>query len=75
MCVPIRFPIAPHFYPIMVCPKFNSHVYKLKRWAIMSVFVFYFATGGPKRCFYWGSAQCSEEIGDGPINMAPSKRN
>jgi len=39
MCIPIRFLIAPHFYPIMVCPRFNSHVYKLKRWVIMSEFV------------------------------------
>jgi hypothetical protein len=30
---------------------------------------FYFVTGGPKRCFYWGVPPCSQKIGDGPINI------
>jgi hypothetical protein len=34
----------------MVCPKFNSHAYKLKRWA--SVFVTILWLGSPKRCLY-----------------------
>jgi hypothetical protein len=38
----------------MVCPKFNSHVYKLKRWPIGKHICFYFTTWGPKRHFYWG---------------------
>jgi len=38
----------------MVCPKLNSHVYKLKRWAIREHVCLYFATWGPTRCFYWG---------------------
>ncbi len=39
----------------MVCPKFNSHVYKPKRWTPGECCCFYFAKlGGPKRCFYWG---------------------
>jgi hypothetical protein len=48
------FPIAFHFYPHTVCPKFNSHVYKLKRQAIGEHNYFYFVTRGWKRCFYWG---------------------
>jgi hypothetical protein len=52
-------------------PKFNSPVYKLKRWNPWVQICFNFATGGPKRCFYWGHAQCSKKIADGPINMAP----
>ncbi len=31
---PNMFPIAPQFLLHMVCPKFNSHVYKLKRYTI-----------------------------------------
>jgi hypothetical protein len=54
----------------MVCPKFNSHVYKLKRWAIF----LYIATGCPKRCFYWGVPSVPKKNGDGPMNMAPSKK-
>ncbi len=38
----------------MVCPKFNSHVYKLKRYTVGKYICFYFATGDPKRCFHWG---------------------
>ncbi len=33
----------------IVCPKFNSHVYKLKRWAMGEYFCFYFCNWGPKR--------------------------
>jgi len=58
----------------MVCPKFNSHAYKLKRWAIWSTFFYIFATGCPKRCFYWGVPNAPKKLGDGPINMAPSKK-
>ncbi len=32
----------------IICPKFNSHVYKLKRWAMGEYFCFYFAIGVPK---------------------------
>jgi len=59
----------------MVCPKFNSHVYKLKRWALGSTFYFIFANGGPNRCFYWGVPKFSKNFVDGPIDMAPSKEN
>jgi hypothetical protein len=57
----------------MVCPKFNSPVYKLKTWNSGVQICLYFATGGPKRWLYWGHAQCSKKIADGPINMAPLK--
>jgi len=36
---------------------------------------FYFATGGSKRCFRWGSAQCfQKQFADGPMNMALKKK-
>jgi hypothetical protein len=54
----------------MVCPKFNSHVYKCKMWVKGST---HFAIGCPKRCFYLGVP--SKDIGDGPINMAPFWKN
>jgi len=28
----------------------------------------------PKRCFYWGVPNAPKKLGDGPINMAPSKK-
>jgi hypothetical protein len=37
----------------IICPTFNSHVYKLKRLAIGENICLYFVTWGPKRCFYW----------------------
>jgi hypothetical protein len=37
----------------IICPKFNSHAYKLKRLAIGENICLYFVTWGPKRCFYW----------------------
>ncbi len=57
----------------MVCPKFNAHVYKLKRWAIDKCLCFYFPTKD-KEAFLFGNAQCSKKIDDGPINMGPSKK-
>ncbi len=35
---------------------------------------FYFATGNPKRLFYWGLPNVPKTIGDGPINMAPFRK-
>jgi hypothetical protein len=55
----------------MVCPKFNSHVYKLKRWKPWEHISLYFATGVQTGASIWGHAQCSKKIADGPINMAP----
>jgi len=80
-CVPIMIPKhfqVPKYVPqdvpnstwvlsLMVCTKFNSPVYKLKS---RGACYFYFASGGPKRCFYWGHARFSQKIADGPINMA-----
>ncbi len=54
--------------------KFNSHVYKLQRWNSRVHICFYFATWGPKMCFYWGHAQCFKKNAGGPINMAPFKK-
>jgi len=39
---------------LMVCPKFNNHVNKVKRWAIGEHYCFYFAT---KEVLLFGSAQ------------------
>jgi len=70
---PKAFPIAPQFYH-MVCPKFNPHVYKLKSLAIGEYICLNFAIESPKRCFHWGSDQCSKVFVDGPMNMALSKK-
>ncbi len=51
--VPQDVPNSTLNLPCMVCSKFNSHVYKLKRWATWEHIYFYFATWSWKRCFYW----------------------
>jgi hypothetical protein len=59
--VPQSVPNITSAWSLMVCPKFNSHVYKLKRWGSLKGgdhrekkhVCFYFATWGPQRCFYW----------------------
>jgi hypothetical protein len=61
-CVPECVPQdVPNSTWVLIGPKFNSHVYKLKRWNLGKHICFYFAIGGPKRCFYWGHAQCSQK--------------
>jgi hypothetical protein len=45
---PKVFAIAPWFYFIWFSPKFNSHVYNLKRWARGEYIFLYFATGVQK---------------------------
>jgi hypothetical protein len=68
------FPKAPQFYPIWFCWKFNSHVYKLKMWAQWSTFVSVFSKQGSYEMLLLRRVpQWSKKIGDGPINMAPSK--
>jgi hypothetical protein len=66
--VPNMFPagspssqVVPEFIPYstsilshMVCPKFNPHVYKLKRSAIGEYICLNFEIGSPKKCFHWG---------------------
>jgi hypothetical protein len=77
MCSPDVFPQdvpnSTWFLSHIVCPKCNSPLNNLKRWSAGVHIWLYFATGGPKSCFYWGHAQCSKIIVDGPINMAPLK--
>jgi hypothetical protein len=58
----------------MVYPKLNTHVYKLKRYALDEYICFYFATGGPKRCFHLGVLNVPKTIAHGPMNMALSKK-
>jgi hypothetical protein len=56
---PKMFPIAPQFYPIRDAQSsthLNINYYPGVR------ICFCFATWGPKRCFYWGHAQCSQKI-------------
>ncbi len=48
--VPQDIPIAPQFYPIWFCTKFNSRPYKLERLAIGEHICFYDATWGLERC-------------------------
>jgi hypothetical protein len=43
--VPQDIPYSTSDLSHTVCPKFNSHVYKLKRWAIIDHICFYYATG------------------------------
>jgi len=49
---PKLFPIAPLFYCMIFCSNFNSHVYKLKRWAIGSTFVSIFQLGVQRGAFW-----------------------
>jgi len=72
-CIPRDVPNRAWVLSNMVCSKFNSLVYKLKRWNPRVHIYFYFATGGPKKCFYGGHVQCSKKIANMPINMAPLK--
>jgi hypothetical protein len=68
------FPIAPQIYPIWFAQKFNSHVYKLKRWAEGKYISFYFATG-IQRCASIGECPIvPKNFVDRPINMALSKQ-
>jgi hypothetical protein len=61
-CIPRDVPNSAWVLSNMVCSKFNSLVYKLKRWNPRVHIYFYFATGGPKKCFYGWHAQCSKKI-------------
>ncbi len=49
---PKVFSIAPWFYSIWFSPKFNSHVYNLKRWAGGEYIFLYLATGVPFAYLY-----------------------
>ncbi len=73
-CIPKDVPNSTWVLFHMVCPNFNSLVYKLKRSNPKVHICFCFATQGPKSCFYWGHAQSSKIIADGPINMALLKK-
>ncbi len=67
--VPQNFPNGASVLSHMVCPKFNPHVCKLKRWSIESTFVS-ICNSRSKEVLLWGSVQCSQYIGDGPMNVA-----
>jgi hypothetical protein len=53
----------------MICPKFDSHVYKLKKMGQREAHLFLFCNRDPKRCFYWGGPNVPKTIGDVPINV------
>jgi hypothetical protein len=46
----------------MVCGKFNSHVYKLKRWVVNEHIFFDFTIWGQKRCLYWGITSVPKKL-------------
>jgi hypothetical protein len=55
-CVPQHDPNSTWVLTHMVCPKFNSHVYKLKTWNLVWKHIcFYFAVGGSMKCFSIGA--------------------
>jgi hypothetical protein len=61
----------------MICPKFNSHIYKLKKGRLSGEHIcFYFATGVQRGASIEGSSKpkVPKKIGDGPIQEAPSQR-
>jgi len=60
---PTTFPIAPQLYPIWFAQSPTLMYTNWKSWAIGEHIYFYFATCGPKRCFYLGrSAQCLKKV-------------
>jgi len=67
--VPQDVPNFTSDFSLMVCPKFNNHVNKPKRWAIgESIIVSIWQL---KRCFYLGVPNVPKKFDDGPIHMAP----
>jgi hypothetical protein len=63
--IPKNFPNSTLVLFNMVCPKFDSHVHKLKRWATgQRIHLFLFCNWGPKRCSHWGVLHCSKAIDD-----------
>ncbi len=47
----------------MLCPKFNSQVYKTEKVSHREHHIcFYFATGSPKRLFYWGLPKVPKQL-------------
>jgi hypothetical protein len=73
--VPQDVPNSTLVLSLMVCQKFNSNAYRLKRWAIWEDICFYFETWGPKNHFNWGVPNVQILLDDGLINMDPSKKN
>jgi hypothetical protein len=58
----VALPIKPQIYPIwFFCPKFNSRVYKLNRWAIEEHICSYIGSAGG------GGVQRGASIGECPI--------
>jgi len=45
--------LSMHSSGVKFFSKFKSHVYKMKRWAVVEHVCFHFATGAPMRCFCW----------------------
>jgi hypothetical protein len=67
------FPNSTSVLSHAVCPKFNSQVYQLRRWAIEAPFVSILWLG-VQRGASIGECPIFQKIDDGSINMAPSNK-
>jgi hypothetical protein len=72
-CSPEDVPNSTWVYPVWSAQSSIPMDIKWKGDNLREHTCFYFATQDPKRCFYWGHAQCSDKIADGSMNMAPFK--
>jgi len=73
-CCPQDVPNSTWVLPHMVCPKFNSHVYKLKRRIMWEYICFYFATGVQRGAFIWESPMFQKKNDNGSMNLVFSKK-
>jgi len=74
--VPPDVPNSTSILPLMVCPKFNSDVCKLKMLPIEEHICFYFSTWGPKRYFCWGVPNVPKNLVTGQsILPLPKNKN
>jgi len=66
--VPQDIPNSTSVLSYKVCPKFNSHVYKLKSYVIGEHISSYFVTGVQKVLLFRSTQYSQKQFGDGPIN-------
>jgi hypothetical protein len=69
--VPQNIPNNIRLISHMVCPKFNSHEYKVKRWAIGSTCVSILQLAVQRGASIGECPMSPKNIGDGPINKPP----
>jgi hypothetical protein len=70
---PKKFPIAPHFYAIRFAQS-STLIYINWKGRPCGAHFFLVWKWGSKEVLLSGHAQCSKKIDDGPINMAPLKK-